>query len=73
MNTWQKPELTTVCMNAEVGAYQEDFDGERPDTEARADEAGGASHAGGTSVRGRTARRAALEPANAIACSELVR
>lgn len=27
MTTWQKPCFTEVSMNAEIGAYQEDFNG----------------------------------------------
>jgi hypothetical protein len=27
MTTWQKPDFTEVSMNAEIGAYQEDFGG----------------------------------------------
>lgn len=27
MTTWQKPNFTEVSMNAEIGAYQEDFGG----------------------------------------------
>jgi hypothetical protein len=27
MTTWQKPYFTEVSMNAEIGAYQEDFGG----------------------------------------------
>jgi hypothetical protein len=64
MNTWQKPELTPICMNAEVGAYQEDFDGERPDGEVRG------SHGGAASASRRTAGSAGLEPGSAISRSE---
>jgi hypothetical protein len=28
--TWSKPKLVAVNMNAEIGAYQNDFDGDRP-------------------------------------------
>lgn len=29
MKVWTKPEYETIDMNAEIGSYQEDFDGER--------------------------------------------
>jgi hypothetical protein len=29
MTTWQKPEFIELCMNAEIGAYQEDTGNER--------------------------------------------
>jgi hypothetical protein len=28
MKTWEKPEFVELCMNAEIGAYQEDTDRE---------------------------------------------
>jgi hypothetical protein len=40
MTTWQKPNFTDVSMNAEIGAYQEDFGGRRntpPIASARAE------------------------------------
>lgn len=30
MTIWTKPEFTEVCMNAEIGAYQDEFGGEGP-------------------------------------------
>jgi hypothetical protein len=67
MNTWHKPEVTTISMNAEVGAYQEDFDGERPDGEVRV------SRGSAASSTGRSVRREPRERANAIARSERLR
>jgi hypothetical protein len=26
METWEQPRITEVCMNAEIGSYQEDYD-----------------------------------------------
>jgi hypothetical protein len=28
MTTWEKPRFTELSMNAEIGAYQDDFDGD---------------------------------------------
>jgi len=28
--TWEKPSFCELAMNAEIGAYQDDFDGDNP-------------------------------------------
>ncbi len=57
---WSKPKVTSLSMNAEIGAYQNDFDGDYPpfvsDAEFARDTVRGAEEADRTTSRRDTSK-----------------